>query len=103
MTKKRNIPHNIPQLLPNKKKELLKLCNNPQAIQRIIQMNKTALQVLEKKETARSLTVADWAERAFQILPIDLNKPENLEKLKNLFNMEYTDDARDERKDCNNE
>ena len=104
MHKKHKIPSNIPQLIPNKKKALLKLCNDPEAIKRIA-MNKAASEVLEKKNTVRSLSVSDWAERAFKILPEEYDKPENLEKLKNLFQDNFTerciDDSCNERKDCN--
>lgn len=106
MHKKHKIPSNIPQLIPNKKKALLKLCNDPEAIKRIIAMNKAASEVLEKKNTVRSLSVSDWAERAFKILPEEYDKPENLEKLKNLFQDNFTerciDDSCNERKDSDN-
>lgn len=105
MTKKRKIPTNIPQLLPNKKKELLKLCSNPEAIKRIIEMNKSAAAVLEKKETARSVTIGEWVERAFKILPEDFQTEANKEKLNSLFQDPLeadmgcvTDDSCNERK-----
>lgn len=78
-TKPRPIP---PQLIPRRKKDLERLAANPEAVKAIIEMNKTASKVLEKRETLRALTVAEWLERAFAILPEELDTDEIKQKIK---------------------
>ena len=97
MAKKRPT-YNIPQLLPRKKKEILKIVQNPQAMQRIIALNKAASEVLEKKEKTRALTVDEWLERSFSILPEEYDYEEVKNKIKSCFEKEgVADDSCDER------
>lgn len=84
MAKKRP-SYSCPQLIPKKKKEMLKIVQNPEAMRKLIALNKAASEVLEKKEKIRALTVEEWLERSFAILPESYDSDELKEKIKACF------------------
>lgn len=83
--KPRPIP---PQLIPRRKKDMERLAANPAAIKAIIEMNKSAAEVLEKQKTQRALTAEEWLERSFAILPEDFDTDEVKNKIRSCFTTE---------------
>lgn len=79
------------QLIPNRKKDIERLMANSDAVKAIIEMNKTAAEVLEKQKTYRALTAEEWLERSFAILPEDFNTDEFKQKIKSCFETETKD------------
>lgn len=86
-----------PQLIPRKKKEMLKIVQNPEAMRKLIALNKAASEVLEKKEKIRALTIEEWFERSFAILPESFDSDELKEKIKACFAEGTNDDSHNER------
>lgn len=102
MTKKRPT-YTCPQLIPRKKKDMLKIVKNPEAMRKLIELNKAASEVLEKKAKIRALTVEEWFERVFAILPEKYDSEELKNKIKTCFTEGINDDSHNERKSGNNE
>lgn len=81
MTKKRTV-FPCPQLVPKKKKDMLKIVQNPEMMQKLIALNNAASEVLEKKEKTKALTIEEWLERSFAILPEGYDTEELRTKIK---------------------
>lgn len=77
--KKRHTFKLPPSVIPRRQRDMEKLIKNPEAVKAIMEMNKAAADVLEKQRTMKALTIEDWLERSFAILP---EKFQNNEELK---------------------
>ena len=77
MHKKKPIP--TPQILPNKKKEMLKIIQNPEAMKRVLELVNSSANLFDKSKTVKACSMIDWVERCIAILP------ENLEHLDNFI------------------
>lgn len=71
--KKHKFP-NPPQLIPNKKKEMLKIVQDPEAMKRVMELINSSNNLFEKSKTVKATTMIDWVERAIAILPDDLEQ-----------------------------
>jgi len=63
-----------PQLLPNKKKEMLKIIQNPEAMKRVLELINSSSNLFEKSKTVKASSMIDWVERAISILPDDMEQ-----------------------------
>lgn len=61
-----------PALLPNKKKEMLKLVNNPEQLQKVMSFIQASSDLFDKSKTVKALNMMDWVERCIMILPDDM-------------------------------
>ena len=85
MKKKKSFP-TPPQLLPNKKKEMLKIIQNPEAMKRVLELIKSSSDLFDKSKTVKACSILDWYERAIQILPDDMEQRDSFcDKLKELI------------------
>ena len=66
--KKRKFPE-PQQLIPNKKKEMLKIVQNPEAMKRVLDLINSSSNLFEKSKTVKACTMDDWLDRAISILP----------------------------------
>lgn len=69
--KKRKFP-NPPELLPNKKKEMLKIMNNPEQLKKVMSFIQASSDLFDKSKTVKALNMIDWYERCIMILPDDI-------------------------------
>ena len=69
---KKRKPIITPALLPNKKKELLKLVNNPEQLQKVMSFIQASSDLFDKSKTVKALNMMDWVERCIMILPDDM-------------------------------
>ena len=102
MTKKRP-SYPCPQLVPRKKKDMLKIVQNPEMMQKLIALNNAASAVLEKKEKTKALTIDEWLDRSFAILPEGYDTEELKTKIKDCFKKGNSDDSYNERQNCEHE
>ena len=61
-----------PALRPNKKKEMLKLVNNPEQLQKVMSFIQASSDLFDKSKTVKALNMMDWVERCIMILPDDM-------------------------------
>lgn len=67
---KKKTPRPIPpQMIPRRKKDMERLAADPEAIKRIIEMQKSAAEVLEKQKTVKTTSLLEWFDRCMYILP----------------------------------
>lgn len=97
MTKKKTT-FKCPQLVPNKKKDILKIVNNPEAMKRLIELNKSAAAVLENQEKKRAKNIDEWLVRAFSFLPEEFDDKKTREMIERIIKGELLNDSCDERK-----
>lgn len=71
--KKHKYP-NPPQLIPNKKKEMLKIVQDPEAMKRVMELINSSNNLFEKSKTIKAVSMIDWVERAINILPDELEQ-----------------------------
>ena len=71
--KKHKFP-NPPQLIPNKKKEMLKIVQDPEAMKRVMELINSSSNLFEKTKTIKAVSMIDWVERAISILPEDMEQ-----------------------------
>ena len=84
MKKKHKFP-DPQQLIPNKKKEMLKIIQDPEAMKRVMELINSSNNLFEKSKTVKATTMIDWVERAIAILPDDLEQRDSFcDKLKEL-------------------
>jgi hypothetical protein len=69
---KKRKPIITPALLPNKKKEMLKLVNNPEQLQKVMSFIQASSDLFDKSKTVKALNMMDWVERCIMILPDDM-------------------------------
>ncbi len=69
---KKRKPIITPALLPNKKKEMLKLVNNPEQLQKVMSFIQASSDLFDKSKTVKALNMMDWGERCIMILPDDM-------------------------------
>lgn len=69
---KKRKPIITPALLPNKKKEMLKLVNNPKQLQKVMSFIQASSDLFDKSKTVKALNMMDWVERCIMILPDDM-------------------------------
>lgn len=69
---KKRKPIITPALLPNKKKEMLKLVNNPEQLQKVMSFIQASSDLFDKSKTVKALNIMDWVERCIMILPDDM-------------------------------
>ena len=69
---KKRKPIITPALLPNKKKEMLKLVNNPEQLQKVMSFIQASSDLFDKSKTVKALNMMDWVERCIMILPEDM-------------------------------
>lgn len=69
---KKRKPIITPALLPNKKKEMLKLVNNPEQLQKVMSFIQASSDFFDKSKTVKALNMMDWVERCIMILPDDM-------------------------------
>ncbi|MBO7527647.1 MAG: hypothetical protein J6T74_07135 [Clostridia bacterium] len=69
---KKRKPLITPALLPNKKKEMLKLVNNPEQLQKVMSFIQASSDLFDKSKTVKALNMMDWVERCIMILPDDM-------------------------------
>ena len=65
---KKRKPIITPALLPNKKKEMLKLVNNPEQLQKVMSFIQASSDLFDKSKTVKALNMMDWVERCIMIL-----------------------------------
>lgn len=83
--KKKSFP-TPPQFLPNKKKEMLKIIQDPEAMKRVFELINSSSNLFEKSKTVKAVTMLDWYERVIQILPEDMEQRDSFcDKLKELI------------------
>jgi hypothetical protein len=71
MKKKHKFPE-PQQLIPNKKKEMLKIIQDPEAMKRVFELIDSSNNLFDKSRTVKAVSMIDWVERAIDILPDDL-------------------------------
>lgn len=71
--KKHKFP-NPPQLIPNKKKEMLKIVQDPEAMKRVMELINSSNNLFEKSKTIKAVSMIDWVERAINILPDEMEQ-----------------------------
>ena len=59
---KKRKPIITPALLPNKKKEMLKLVNNPEQLQKVMSFIQASSDLFDKSKTVKALNMMDWVE-----------------------------------------
>lgn len=69
---KKRKPIITPALLPNKKKEMLKLVNSPEQLQKVMSFIQASSDLFDKSKTVKALNMMDWVERCIMILPDDM-------------------------------
>lgn len=69
---KKRKPIITPALLPNKKKEMLKLVNNPEQLKKVMSFIQASSDLFDKSKTVKALNMMDWVERCIMILPDDM-------------------------------
>ena len=69
---KKRKPIITPAFLPNKKKEMLKLVNNPEQLQKVMSFIQASSDLFDKSKTVKALNMMDWVERCIMILPDDM-------------------------------
>lgn len=83
--KKRHKYPNPPQLIPNRKKEMLKILQNPEAMKRAMELIDSSSNLLAQSKAIKAMTMLDWLERALDILPDDMEQRDGFcDKLKEL-------------------
>lgn len=83
---KKRTPRPIPpQMIPRRKKDMERLAANPEAVKRIIEMNRSAAEVLEKQKTLKTTSLLEWFERCMLILPDLYNTEEFKAKFKSFI------------------
>jgi pyruvate-formate lyase-activating enzyme len=106
MKKKKHFPEPL-QLVTRKKRDFFKaLSKNPNLIKEVTEMNQITAKVLENKDKIRAVTIDEWVDRVFSIIPEIYNNEENLDLLKNFaktLKESDTDDSYNERKGSNYE
>lgn len=81
--RKKSFP--TPQLIPNKKKEMLKIIQNPEAMKRVMELINSSSNLFDKSKTVKAISMLDWVERAIDILPEDMEQRDSFcVKLKEL-------------------
>lgn len=81
--RKKSFP--TPQLIPNKKKEMLKIIQNPEAMKRVMELINSSSNLFDKSKTVKAISMLDWVERAISILPDDMEQRDSFcDKLKEL-------------------
>jgi hypothetical protein len=81
--RKKSFP--TPQLIPNKKKEMLKIIQNPEAMKRVMELINSSSNLFDKSKTVKAISMLDWVERAIDILPEDMEQRDSFcDKLKEL-------------------
>lgn len=86
-----------PQLVPNKKKEMLKIVQNPEAMKRILDLQHAASDAIEKQKTIKAFDLNDWYDRVIMILPEEYQNNEELKaKIKNLIQETKDNDTQSE-------
>lgn len=74
-------------LLPNKKKEMLKLVNNPEQLNKVMDLISASSNLFEQSKTLKAKTMIEWEERCILILPDDLaNKEDFIAAFKTFIN-----------------
>lgn len=94
------------QLLPSKKKEMLKIMNDPNKLKEVMNFIQASSNLFEKSKTVKATTILDWVERCILILPDDLEDRDSFIQAFRNFTDTYgeTKDAiTNERKDSDNE
>jgi len=74
--KKHKFP-NPPQLISNKKKEMLKIVQDPEAMKRVMELINSSSNLFEKTKTIKAVSMIDWVERAISILPEDMEQQDS--------------------------
>ena len=69
MQMKKKKPIITPNLLPNKKKEMLKIMNDPNKLKEVMSFIKASSDFFDKSKTVKATTMLDWIERCILILP----------------------------------
>ena len=84
MKKKHKFPE-PQQLIPNKKKEMLKIIQDPEAMKRVFELIDSSNNLFDKSRTVKAVSMIDWVERAIDILPDDLEQRDSFcDKLREL-------------------
>lgn len=93
------------QLLPNKKKEMLKIVQNPDAMKAVLEMIKSSNELFDKSKTVKATTMLDWVERAINILPDNMVDKDGfcveLRKLVDNYGVNYNGTCT-QQQECNN-
>lgn len=83
---KKKKPIITPALLPSKKKEMLKLVNDPKKLESVMDFINASSNLFEKSKHIKASTLLDWEERCIDILPDDLvNRDKFIEDFKNFI------------------
>ena len=73
------------QLIPSKKKEMLKIIQDPEAMKRVLELIDSSSKLCEQTKTIKAQTMIDWVERAIDILPDNMTGRDGFcDKLKQL-------------------
>ena len=73
------------QLIPPKKKEMLKIIQDPEAMKRVLELIDSSSKLCEQTKTIKAQTMIDWVERAIDILPENMTGRDGFcDKLKQL-------------------
>ena len=86
MKKKKHLPEPI-QLVSRKKRDFFRaLSKNPNILKEAMEITKTTEKIIEAKDKVNNLpalTLDDWVQKAFAILPVNFSSEINLELIKN--------------------
>lgn len=106
MKKKKTLKTPNAQLLPNKKKEMLKIIKDPNKLKDIMGFVRASSDLFDKSKTVKASTMLDWVERCIMILPEDMEDPDGFILAFRNFTDTYGETKNaitDERKNSNNE
>ena len=74
-------------LLPNKKKEMLKIMNDPEKLKATMEFIRASSDLFDKSKTVKATTIIDWEARCIEILPDEIeNRDCFIEAFKNFIN-----------------
>ena len=108
MKKKRHFPE-PPQLVSRKKRDFFyALKKNPNLLREAMEISKASQEIINAGESIKNLpaiTIDEWIEKAYSILPVNYSSEENLDLLKNFVKTlkdSDTNDSCNEREGSNN-
>lgn len=92
-------------LLPSKKKEMLKIVNDPYKLKEVMNLVKASSDLFDKSKTVKATSILDWVERCILILPDDIeNRDSFIQAFRNFTDTygEIKNAITDEQQDSNN-
>ena len=68
MTKKKTI-WKSPNMIPNKKKDMLKIIKNPESLNKVLELISSSSNLMDKVKTTKALSMEEWFNRCVEIIP----------------------------------